>query len=103
MEKWGWGLSRKELLEVVVVDYIKANNTPNSFKSEVPREDRFLGFKKRNNMSIKKSQSAKYARRKTDMVPFIMFEYYDLLKRGLDEKGSVGTTRPVFFIYDGYQ
>lgn len=46
LEKWGWGLSRKEVLELVG-SYTRRNNIPNPFKDGIPGEDWFLGFKKK--------------------------------------------------------
>lgn len=55
MEKHGFGLTRKELLETVG-QYVSDNNIKNPFKNGVPGEDWFLSFKKRHNLSIKKPQ-----------------------------------------------
>ncbi|XP_054281231.1 uncharacterized protein LOC128998900 [Macrosteles quadrilineatus] len=86
MERWGWGLSRKELLEVVG-EYVKHNKSihkSNPFKNGVPGEDWFLGFKKRHRLSVKQPQSLEYARKKcTD--PFIIGHYFKLLKSTLDD------------------
>lgn len=58
MEKWGFGLSRKEVLQTVA-DYVKENNIKTQFK------DWFLNFKRRHNLSIKKPQSVEYGRKKS--------------------------------------
>jgi hypothetical protein len=51
MEKHGFGLTRKELLETVG-QYVSANVIKSPFKNGVPGEDWFLAFKKRHNLSI---------------------------------------------------
>jgi hypothetical protein len=83
LEKWGFGLSRKEILQLVG-NYVLSNKVQTPFKNGIPGEDWFLSFKKRYNLSIKVPQSVEYARKKaTD--PFIIFGYFDLLERMLAE------------------
>ena len=53
LEKWGFGLSRKEVLEVVG-KYVTHKQLKTPFKNNVPGEDWFLNLKKRHNLSIKK-------------------------------------------------
>lgn len=83
MEKWGFGLSRKEILEIVGV-YVKSNDIKTNFRDGVPGEDWFLKFSKRHNLSIKKAQSVEYARKKS-VDPFIMSSYFDLLENTISE------------------
>jgi hypothetical protein len=67
----GWGFREEKLDQ-------------HPFKNGVPGEDWFLGFKKRHDLSIKKPESIEYARKKmTD--PFVIIEYFDLLKRTMEE------------------
>lgn len=54
LEKWGFGLSRNEVMDCVQ-EYVTQNNIKNSFKDNRPGEDWFLGFKRRNRLSIKKN------------------------------------------------
>lgn len=82
-EKWGYGFSRKEVIELVA-RFIKDNNIKNNFKNGVPGEDWFLKFKKRHNLSLKTPQNVEYARKKA-LDPFIIYKYFDLLKLILDE------------------
>lgn len=63
LEKWGFGLCRKEVL-LVVSEYVTKNNLKTPFKNNTPGADWFLNFKKRHNLSIKKSQSVEYSRKK---------------------------------------
>lgn len=83
MEKWGFGLSRKEVLDIVQ-QYVKANQIKTQFKDDRPGSDWFINFKKRNGLSIKKPQSVEMARKKS-VDPFIIQPYFDLLKSTLDE------------------
>lgn len=83
--KWGWGLTRKEVLEVVG-RYVTEKKMKTPFKNNVPGEDWFLGFKKRHRLSLKKPQSLEFARKKaTD--PFVIQNYFDLLEQTLIDLG----------------
>lgn len=55
MEKYGFGLTRKELTETVG-QYVTAKAVNNPLKNGVPGEDWFLLLKKRHNISVKKPQ-----------------------------------------------
>lgn len=81
MEKWGWGLSRVEVLRIVG-DYVVRNKLKTPFKHGVPGEDWFLGFARRHGLSIKKPQSVEFSRKKC-MDPFIIGEYFRLLEKTL--------------------
>ncbi len=83
MEKWGFGLSRAEILELVQV-YVMKNELQEKvpFQQGKPGEDWFLQFKKRHNLSIKKPQSVEYARRKV-LDPFIINEYFNTVEKVL--------------------
>lgn len=83
MEKHGFGLSRKELLETVG-EYVQKNKIATNFKNGIPGQAWFAGFKNRHNLSIKKPQAVEYARKKA-IDPFIVFPYFDLLKNTLEE------------------
>ena len=63
MKKWGLNLSRKEVLQIVA-NYVKENQIKMQFKDGMQENERFLKFKCRHNLSIKKSQSVEYARKK---------------------------------------
>ena len=83
MEKWRFGLSRKEVMQVVG-DFVRMNGLVTPFKDFVPGADWFINFRKRHNLSIKKPQSVEYARKKmTD--PFVVQEYFQLLRKALYE------------------
>lgn len=85
MEKYGFGLTRQELLETVS-QYVLANLIQNPFKNGVPGEDWFLSFKKRHNLSIKKPQPVEYAR-KLACSPYVIYPYFDLLEKTVNELG----------------
>ncbi|KAL0819258.1 hypothetical protein ABMA28_008498 [Loxostege sticticalis] len=83
MEKWGFGLSRQEILEIVA-EYVKVNEIKTPFKNNTPGPDWFINFRKRHRLSIKKAQPVEYVRKKmTD--PFFIFEYFELLEKTLIE------------------
>ncbi|CAH2102386.1 unnamed protein product [Euphydryas editha] len=81
MEKWGFGLSRLEIMEIVA-EYVRINNIQTPFKNNVRGPDWFINFRKRHRLSIKKAQAVEFVRRKmTD--PFVIAEYFDLLENTL--------------------
>lgn len=79
MEKYGFGLSRKEVLEMVG-DYVNKNKLITPFKNGIPGKDWFLAFKERHGLSLKKPQGVEHARKKA-IDPFIVYPYYDLLEK----------------------
>lgn len=81
MERYGFGLSRKEVLEMVG-EYVQQNNISTSFKNGIPGQAWFSAFKERHNLSIKKPQAIEYARKKA-IDPFIVYPYFELLKNTL--------------------
>lgn len=83
MEKWGWGLSRRDVL-TVVQEYINKNGLRTSFKNGRPGEDWFLAFRRRHKLSIKKPQSVEFARKRC-MDPFIINDYFQKLGKLLDD------------------
>ncbi|KAJ3649502.1 hypothetical protein Zmor_021242 [Zophobas morio] len=81
MEKWGFGLTRKEILEILC-EYIIANGIKTPFKDNRLEEDWLLNFKNWHHLSIKKPQGIEYTRKKkTD--PFVVNEYFYLLHKTL--------------------
>lgn len=85
MERNGFGLSRKEVIELVA-EYIKNNDIKNPFKDGVPGCDWFINFAKRNNLSIKKPQAVEYARKKA-ADPFLIEAYFNLLEKTIKRLG----------------
>lgn len=85
LEKWGFGLTRKEIIQIVA-DYVRQNNITTQFKNGVPGEDWFLNFKRRHNLSLKTPQSVEFARKK-NVDPFLIYDYFDLLEKTIKELG----------------
>ena len=86
-EKWGFGLLRSEVFDIVQTFILKndlLDKVP--FKNGVPGEDWFLGFKKRHRLSVKKPQAVEYARKKV-VDPFLIHEYFDNLEDSIRELG----------------
>lgn len=91
MEKWGWGLSKSEVMEITE-QFIKQNNITSYFKDGKPGDDWFVLFRKRHNLSIKKPQPVEYLRKRmTD--PFVIHEYFVLLEKTLKELNITDATR----------
>lgn len=89
MSKWGFGLSRNEVLDIVQ-EYVKRNNIKTPFKNQRPGEDWWLGFKSRHNLSIKKPEPLEHARRLQGADPFVVYGFYDLLEHEIKSLGIVG-------------
>lgn len=85
MEKWGFGLSRTEVL-TLVEQYCRLNNVKTPFKSGRPGPDWFILFKKRNKLSLKKPQAVEKARQKCN-DPFIIYPYFELLENTINDLG----------------
>jgi hypothetical protein len=69
MDKWGFGLSRSEVLDQVQV-FVNANNLQTQFKNGRPGPDWFINFRKRQRLSIKKPQAVEVTRKK-QLDPFV--------------------------------
>lgn len=83
MEKYGFGLTRKELTETVG-QYVTAKAVNNPLKNGVPGEDWFLLLKKRHNISVKKPQPVEYAR-KTACKPNVIYPYLALFEETVNQ------------------
>ena len=80
LAKWGFGLTKEELL-CVVSDYCHRTNTSNRFKNGKPGQEWFTNFCKRNNMKIKNTERLEKKRQKNTSDPFLIYEFYDLLEK----------------------
>lgn len=78
MEKWGYGLSKKEII-FAMEQYLKNNSIKTPFKDNVPGDDYFLNFKRRHGLSQKKPQSVEVARKRA-ADPFVISHYFELLQ-----------------------
>lgn len=85
MERNGFGLTRKEVLELVG-DYVKKNNIKTPFANGHPGSDWFSSFMFRYKLSIKKPQAVELARKKA-ADPFIIQEFYNILEKVVKELG----------------
>ncbi|KAJ8888189.1 hypothetical protein PR048_007676 [Dryococelus australis] len=83
MDKWGFGITRREMLELVG-SYVQRNKSDTSFKDGTPGEDWLLDFKKRHNLSIIKPQAVEYAR-KSVLAPFVINHYFDVPEKVLSD------------------
>jgi hypothetical protein len=52
MEKWSFGLSKKEVLQTIV-RYVNENKINATFRGGVPGEDFFMRFERRHKLSLK--------------------------------------------------
>ncbi|XP_047022265.1 tigger transposable element-derived protein 2-like [Helicoverpa zea] len=77
MEKYGFGLTKKEVLEMVG-QYVRRNDLSTPFKNGTPGSAWFTAFKERHNLSVKKPQAVEIARKKA-IDPFIVYPYFELL------------------------
>ncbi|GBP40873.1 hypothetical protein EVAR_88934_1 [Eumeta japonica] len=84
MERYGFGLTRDEVLEMVG-EYVRINKISTPFNGR-PGKDWFNAFKKRNNLSMKKPQAVEYARKRA-VDPFLIYPYFDLLEKTIKELG----------------
>jgi len=55
MEKWSFGLSKKNLETIGL--YVNGNKMPTQFRRGVPGDDFFIRFKRTHKQSLKKPQS----------------------------------------------
>jgi hypothetical protein len=55
MEKWGFGLSKREVLETIG-RFVNENKIPTPFGGGVPGVDFFIHFKRMHKLSLKKPQ-----------------------------------------------
>ncbi|KAF6199365.1 hypothetical protein GE061_007391 [Apolygus lucorum] len=78
MNKWGFGLSKREFLEVVG-EFVNSNKLKTPFKDGLPGDDFYQGFSRRHNLSLQKPQAVEVKRKKA-VDPFIMDQYFNFLK-----------------------
>ncbi|KAE9523029.1 hypothetical protein AGLY_016660 [Aphis glycines] len=83
INKYGYGLSRKEVLNLVG-NYVISCNIKTPFRNGYPDEDWWFGFSKRQQLSIKKPQIVEHTRKKA-CDPFLIYGYFDLLWKTLVE------------------
>lgn len=79
MAKWGLGLTRKEILEVVG-RYVNTHALKTPFKDGVTGKYCFIFLRNGTPYQYKKPESLEYARKKAGANPFIVENYFDLLQ-----------------------
>ena len=83
LAKWGFALSRKEILSTVQ-DFVQENELKITvFRDGKPGKDWFVGFCKRNKLSLKKIEQLEACRYKATSDPFIIYNFYDILEATL--------------------
>lgn len=85
LAKWGFALSRKEILSTVQ-DFVQENELKIAvFRDGKPGKDWFVGFCKRNKLSLKKIEQLEACRYKATSDPFIIYNFYDILEETLNK------------------
>jgi hypothetical protein len=64
MEKWGFGLSKEEILETIS-RYVNENKITATFRGGVPGDDFSMRFKRTHRLSLKKPQKLQTCRKKS--------------------------------------
>lgn len=82
LEKWGMGLSKTEVLQLIG-RYVKENNIVTPFKNGIPGNDYFIRFKNAFHLSQKKPQSVEVARKRS-MDPFVIYDYFNIIKEHIE-------------------
>ncbi|XP_063227417.1 uncharacterized protein LOC134533739 [Bacillus rossius redtenbacheri] len=94
LEKWGFGLSRDEVMDMVQ-SFVQQNNIKTRFKEGRPGPDWFIAYKKRHNLSIKKPQGVEYVRMSQEN-PFVINELFDLLQKTIEENVLINKPHLIF-------
>lgn len=84
MSKWGFGLSKQELLNVVQ-EYVQKNNIPNHFRNGRPGTDWFKSFCSRHHLTLKKPELVEGSRARQSCDPFIIYDFFDQLNSIIEE------------------
>ena len=88
MKKWGFGLSKQEVLETIS-RHVNENKISTPFRGAVPGDDFFIRYKRTRKLSLEKPQSVE-AYRKRVIYPIIISE--DIIKLG-EERERIKETR----------
>jgi len=78
MEKWGFGLSKQEVLEMIS-RHVDENKISTPFRGGVPGDDFFIRFKRTRKLSLEKPQSVEACRKRV-IYPIIISE--EIIKLG---------------------
>lgn len=90
MNKWGFGLSKSEVLDIVQ-QFVTENKIKTSFKDNRPSNDWWINFASRWNISLKKPERLEGSRARQAGDPFVFRDFYDKLtgiikSLGLEDK-----------------
>ena len=86
MEQMGMPPPIAELRDMVH-DYLEANQLSSPFHENLPGRDWVSNFLQRHGLSLKKGGMMQLARKSVTSDPFVVFGFYDLLERIIEEKG----------------
>ncbi|KAJ8965095.1 hypothetical protein NQ314_004383 [Rhamnusium bicolor] len=84
MAKWGFALTKKEILAAVET-YVTENSIRTVFKNGKPGPDSFRQFCSRNKLSVKKLEQLEKCRRSATSDPYLIYGFYDLLEKSIKE------------------
>lgn len=71
MSKWGFGLLKEEIKDVIQ-EYVIQNNIKTPFTDNKPGDDWFIAFRDRHFLSVKKPEALEVTRRTITSDPFII-------------------------------
>lgn len=84
LNKWGFGLSKSEILDLVQA-YVLKNNIKTPFHNGRPGDDWWLRFKGSFNLSIRRPEITESARSRQAGDPFIVMDFFNKLEQILIE------------------
>ena len=84
LNKWGFGLSKSEILDVIKDD-VTTKNIQTPFINNRPGNDWWLAFKKRHSLSIRKPEIMESSRSRQAGDPFIIMDFYNKVEITLKE------------------
>lgn len=84
LSKWGYGLSRDSVCDVAK-EFCEANSIVLPWGSNKLNNDWFIGFSKRNTLTLKNTERLEKSRRLNTSNPFLIYEFYDLYEAELDQ------------------
>ena len=95
MVRLGFGPMRTETMEIVR-DYIIANKIPTRFKNGHPGVDWLSSFMGRHKLKLKKGGQMQIARKNVTSDPFVIYEFYELLKNEVECLGIQNKPESIF-------
>lgn len=84
LNKWGFGLSKNEVLDVIQ-EFVRCNKLTTPFKDNRPGGDWFRSFSKRHKLSLKKPERLESSRSRQAADPFILNDFFDKLEELVKE------------------